>query len=64
MLKFEKAKTSLIDSLRRVEDIVQQSIGSQVVCFSLVVISLEFNKRSLAQLERILTICVRGLRFE
>ncbi|KAL0698775.1 hypothetical protein Bca4012_054897 [Brassica carinata] len=31
VLKFEKAKTSLIDSLRRVEDIVQQSIGSQIL---------------------------------
>lgn len=33
-MKFEKAKSSLTDSLRRVEDIVQQSIGSQVVRFS------------------------------
>lgn len=31
VLKFEKAKSSLTDSLRRVEDIVEQSIGSQVV---------------------------------
>ncbi|KAJ0233758.1 U box domain-containing protein [Hirschfeldia incana] len=31
VLKFEKAKTSLIDSLKRVEDIVQQSIGSQIL---------------------------------
>jgi hypothetical protein len=34
VLKFEKAKSSLTDSLRRVEDIVQQSIGSQVVSSS------------------------------
>ncbi|KAJ4871784.1 U-box domain-containing protein 45 [Raphanus sativus] len=31
VLKFEKAKTSLLDSLRRVEDIVQQSIASQIL---------------------------------
>ncbi|CAA7058414.1 unnamed protein product [Microthlaspi erraticum] len=31
LLKFEKAKTSLIDSLKRVEDIVPSSIGSQIL---------------------------------
>ncbi|CAA7027577.1 unnamed protein product [Microthlaspi erraticum] len=31
LLKFEKAKTALIDSLKRVEDIVPSSIGSQIV---------------------------------
>ncbi|OMO60447.1 Armadillo [Corchorus capsularis] len=31
LLKFEKAKYSLIDSLRRVEDIVPQSIGCQIL---------------------------------
>jgi hypothetical protein len=30
LLKFEKAKCALEDSLRRVEDIVPQSIGCQV----------------------------------
>lgn len=31
LLKFEKTKSALIDSLRRVEDIVPSSIGSQVM---------------------------------
>ncbi|KAJ0257916.1 U-box domain-containing protein 45 [Hirschfeldia incana] len=31
VLKFEKAKSSLVDSLRRVEGIVQQSLGSQIL---------------------------------
>lgn len=31
LLKFEKARSALVDSLKRVEDIVPQSIGSQVV---------------------------------
>ncbi|KAF3487374.1 hypothetical protein F2Q69_00054150 [Brassica cretica] len=31
LLKFEKAKSALIDSLRRVEDIVPSSIGSQIL---------------------------------
>ncbi|CAN8243788.1 unnamed protein product, partial [Cochlearia groenlandica] len=31
LLKFEKAKTALIDSLKRVEDIVPSSIGSQIL---------------------------------
>ncbi|KAK8567603.1 hypothetical protein V6N12_006183 [Hibiscus sabdariffa] len=31
LLKFEKAKSALIDSLRRVEDIVPQSIGCQIL---------------------------------
>lgn len=30
LLKFEKARSSLVDSLKRVEDIVPQSIGCQV----------------------------------
>ena len=34
LLKFEKAKCALEDSLRRVEDIVPQSIGCQVILFS------------------------------
>ena len=34
LLKFEKAKSALIDSLRRVEDIVPSSIGSQVMYIS------------------------------
>lgn len=29
--KFEKARNALMDSLRRVEDIVPQSIGCQVI---------------------------------
>lgn len=31
VLKFEKSKSALMDSLRRVEDIVPQSIGSQIL---------------------------------
>lgn len=31
LLKFEKARSALADSLRRVEDIVPQSIGCQVI---------------------------------
>lgn len=31
LLKFEKAKIALIDGLKRVEDIVPSSIGSQVI---------------------------------
>jgi hypothetical protein len=31
LLKFEKARSALVDSLRRVEDIVPESIGCQVV---------------------------------
>ena len=31
VLKFEKARSALQDSLRRVEDIVPQTIGSQVI---------------------------------
>ncbi|EEF47498.1 ubiquitin-protein ligase, putative [Ricinus communis] len=31
LLKFEKARSALVDSLRRVEDIVPQSIGSQIL---------------------------------
>ncbi|ESQ28547.1 hypothetical protein EUTSA_v10018154mg [Eutrema salsugineum] len=31
LLKFEKARTALIDSLKRVEDIVPSSIGSQIL---------------------------------
>ena len=34
LLKFEKAKCALEDSLRRVEDIVPQSIGCQVILLS------------------------------
>ena len=34
LLKFEKAKCALEDSLRRVEDIVPQSIGCQVRNFN------------------------------
>jgi len=34
LLKFEKAKSVLEDSLRRVEEIVPQSIGCQVILFS------------------------------
>jgi len=34
LLKFEKAKCALEDSLRRVEDIVPQSIGCQVINFN------------------------------
>lgn len=30
LMKFDKAKCALVDSLRRVEDIVPQSIGVQV----------------------------------
>lgn len=30
-MKFEKARSALDDSLRRVEDIVSQTIGSQVI---------------------------------
>jgi hypothetical protein len=33
LTKFEKAKCALEDSLRRVEDIVPQSIGCQVINF-------------------------------
>jgi len=34
LLKFEKAKSALEDSLRRVEEIVPLSIGCQVILFS------------------------------
>lgn len=30
LLKFDKARSALADSLRRVEDIVSQSVGCQV----------------------------------
>lgn len=33
LLKFEKARCALEDSLRRVDDIVPQSIGCQVIIF-------------------------------
>lgn len=35
LLKFEKAKIALIDGLKRVEDIVPSSIGSQVIFIQL-----------------------------
>lgn len=34
LLKFEKAKCALVDSLKLVEDIVSQSIGYQVINFN------------------------------
>ena len=34
LLKFEKAKCALKDSLKRVEDIVPQSIGCQVLIYN------------------------------
>lgn len=34
LLKFEKAKCALEDSLKQVEDIVPQSIGCQVINFN------------------------------
>ena len=34
LLKFEKAKSALVDSLKLVEDIVPQSIGCQVIIFN------------------------------
>jgi hypothetical protein len=34
LLKFEKAKCALVDSLKLVEDIVSQSIGYQVITFN------------------------------
>lgn len=37
LLKFEKAKSSLGESLKRVEDIVPQSIGCQVINFIMVI---------------------------
>lgn len=40
LLKFEKAKVALINSLKRVEDIVPSSIGSQVLFFFLIFTSL------------------------
>ncbi|CAN8291133.1 unnamed protein product [Cochlearia groenlandica] len=43
VLKFEKAKLSLIDSLRRVEDIVQQSIGSQILEILMELENTEFS---------------------
>ncbi|KAF8050552.1 hypothetical protein N665_1942s0002, partial [Sinapis alba] len=43
VLKFEKAKTSLIDSLKRVEDIVQQSIGSQILEITMELENTQFS---------------------
>jgi len=34
LLKFERAKCALADSLKLVEDIVSQSIGYQVITFN------------------------------
>lgn len=34
LVKFEKAKCALVDSLKLVEDIVSQSIGCQVITFN------------------------------
>ncbi|XP_038704435.1 U-box domain-containing protein 45-like isoform X2 [Tripterygium wilfordii] len=49
LLKFEKAKGALIDSLRRVEDIVPQAIGSQILE---IVSELENTEFSLDSLEK------------
>ncbi|KAF8107948.1 hypothetical protein N665_0116s0146 [Sinapis alba] len=66
LLKFEKAKSALIDSLRRVEDIVPSSIGSQILE---VVGELEHTKFLLDPTEkevgdRIIALLQQGKKFD
>ncbi|CAN8291245.1 unnamed protein product [Cochlearia groenlandica] len=66
LLKFEKAKSALIDSLRRVEDIVPSSIGSQILD---VVSELEHTKFLLDPSEkevgdRIIALLQQGKKFD
>ncbi|XP_010460469.1 PREDICTED: U-box domain-containing protein 6-like [Camelina sativa] len=66
VLKFEKAKSSLIDSLRRVEDIVPSSIGSQILD---IVSELEQTKFLLDPSEkevgdRIIALLQQGKKFD
>ncbi|KAG2320779.1 hypothetical protein Bca4012_056173 [Brassica carinata] len=66
LLKFEKAKSALIDSLRRVEDIVPSSIGSQILE---VVGELEHTKFLLDPSEkevgdRIIALLQQGKKFD
>ncbi|CAH2034020.1 unnamed protein product [Thlaspi arvense] len=66
LLKFEKAKSALIDSLRRVEDIVPSSIGSQILD---IVGELEHTKFSLDPSEkevgdRIIALLQQGKKFD
>ncbi|MBA0613608.1 hypothetical protein Godav_014005 [Gossypium davidsonii] len=66
LLKFEKAKCALIDSLRRVEDIVPQSIGCQILE---IVSELEGTVFSLDLLEKqvgdeMITLLQHGRKFD
>jgi hypothetical protein len=66
LLKFEKAKSALIDSLRRVEDIVPSSIGSQILD---IVGELEHTKFLLDPSEkevgdRIIALLQQGKKFD
>lgn len=47
LLKFDKARGALVESLRRVEDIVPQSIGCQVNFFPVHFCILGLSKNSL-----------------
>ncbi|CAH8381672.1 unnamed protein product [Eruca vesicaria subsp. sativa] len=58
VLKFDKAKSSLIDSLRRVEDIVQQSISSQILE---ILMELENTQFSLDPIEKEISDQIIGL---
>ncbi|KAF8049760.1 hypothetical protein N665_2121s0001 [Sinapis alba] len=58
VMKFDKAKSSLIDSLRRVEDIVQQSLGSQIME---ILMELENTHFSLDPLEKEISDQIIGL---
>ncbi|XP_033137137.1 U-box domain-containing protein 45 isoform X1 [Brassica rapa] len=58
VLKFDKAKSSLTDSLRRVEDIVQQSLGSQILE---ILMELENTQFSLDPLEKEISDQIIGL---
>ncbi|CAH8349675.1 unnamed protein product [Eruca vesicaria subsp. sativa] len=66
LLKFEKTKSALIDSLRRVEDIVPSSIGSQILD---IVGELEHTKFMLDPSEkevgdRIIALLQQGKKFD
>ncbi|CAA7023593.1 unnamed protein product [Microthlaspi erraticum] len=66
LLKFEKAKSALIDSLKRVEDIVPSSIGSQILD---IVGELEHTKFLLDPSEkevgdRIIALLQQGKKFD
>ncbi|KAK8615789.1 hypothetical protein V6N13_017369 [Hibiscus sabdariffa] len=66
LLKFEKAKCALIDSLRRVEDIVPQSIGCQIleiVCeLEGTVFSLDASEKQVG--DEMITLLQHGRKFD